>query len=150
MSGIHLTLFRNSIFFKWIWFGLEILWLVWKKAFFKILNGFHIILPFILQKSCTASYYSWKNVLNCPQMVWKERTILCRTLALRSAQTYFSPKKCFWAKRFMSLKTYFLVKLVFPFAQQKSSALFWNQYKIKGLKKKKISTFTGGCVIFLV
>ncbi len=39
---VNLTFFRNSTCFMWFWFGLEILRLVYKKEFFKILNGFYL------------------------------------------------------------------------------------------------------------
>jgi len=42
--------FRNSICFMCFWFGLELLKLVYKRAFFEILNGFYLIWPFILRK----------------------------------------------------------------------------------------------------
>ncbi len=43
--------FRNSICFMCFWFGLEILRLVYKKAYFEILNSFYLTWPFILQES---------------------------------------------------------------------------------------------------
>ncbi len=43
--------FINSICFMCFWFGLEILRLVYKKAYFEILNSFYLTWPFILQES---------------------------------------------------------------------------------------------------
>ena len=57
----------------WFWFGLEILRLVYKKAFFKILNGFYLIWPFNSKKNSTIPYKSWKKFLqSCTQKVSKE------------------------------------------------------------------------------
>ena len=54
--------FPRSLCFMWFWFGLEILRLVYKKAFFKILNGFYLIWPFNFQKNSTVPYKSWKKI----------------------------------------------------------------------------------------
>ncbi len=43
--------FPRSLCFMWFWFGLEILRLVYKKAFFKILIGFYLIWAFNFQKN---------------------------------------------------------------------------------------------------
>jgi len=43
--------FGNSTCFKWFWFGLKILRLVHKKAFFEMLNRFYLIWPFSVPKN---------------------------------------------------------------------------------------------------
>ncbi len=57
VKGCHPALgpsdFPRSLCFMWFWFGLEILRLVYKKAFFKILNGFYLIWGFNFQKNRT-------------------------------------------------------------------------------------------------
>ncbi len=42
--------FPRSLCFMWFCFGLEILRLVYKKVFFKILNSFYLIWPFNFRK----------------------------------------------------------------------------------------------------
>ncbi len=54
--------FPRSLCFMWFWFGLEILRLVYKKAFFKILIGFYLIWAFNFQKTSTVLHKSWKNI----------------------------------------------------------------------------------------
>ncbi len=46
----------------WFWFGLEILRIVYKKTFFKILNGFYLIWPFNFQINSTVPYESRKKI----------------------------------------------------------------------------------------
>ncbi len=54
--------FPRSLCFMWFWFGLEILRLVYKKAFFKILIGVHLIWALTSKKSSAAPYKSWKKM----------------------------------------------------------------------------------------
>jgi hypothetical protein len=55
------------------WFGLEILRLVYKKAFFEILNAFYLIDLLFSEKSSAAPYKNGKKFLqNCAYRVSKE------------------------------------------------------------------------------
>ncbi len=84
--------FPRSLCFMWFWFGLEILRLVYKKAFFKILIGFYLIWAFNFQKKIKelnknffkighAGYQKKRNFVLISKM--------CRTLASRSSQRFF-------------------------------------------------------------
>ncbi len=106
---VHCTVgssdFPRSLCFMWFWFGLEILRLVYKKAFFKILIGFYLIWAFNFQKNSTVPYKSWKKFLrNLPCRVSKKRNFaliskMCRTLASRSSQRFIL-RKMFFCKIF--------------------------------------------------
>jgi hypothetical protein len=85
----------------WFWFGLEILRLVYKKAFLKILNGFYLIWVFNLKKTASSLIRVDKIFLqNWAQRVSKEAEFsliskMCRTLASRSSQRFFLRKRTF-------------------------------------------------------
>ncbi len=79
--------FTRSLCFMWFWFGLEILRLVYKKAFNKILNAFYLIWPFNFKKIAPSLYKSWKKFLqNWMQRYQNKQNFaliskMCRTLA---------------------------------------------------------------------
>ncbi len=105
--------FPRSLCFMWFWFCLEILRLVYKKALFKILNGFYLIWPFNFQKNSTVPYKSWKK--NFFKMGAKG---IKRSGILR----WFH--KCVELSRKKVLKN-FVRKIFFPFCQTRDSCIFF-------------------------
>ncbi len=72
--------FSGSLWVRWIWFGIEILRLVYKKPFFKLLSVFLWISPFAFfeighmgyQKSVFLRYCNFKNVpYSCLKIFFK-------------------------------------------------------------------------------
>ncbi len=95
------------------WFGLEILRLVYRKAFFEILNGFYLIWPFILRKflpnwaywvSKEARFYAdFKNVQK--SCVWqKGGKNLQKNWIFRDLEN-LSENRFFWEKIFGNFLT---------------------------------------------
>ncbi len=81
--------FPRLLCFMGFWFGLEILRLVYKKAFFKILNCFYLIWPFYLLKIAPSLIRAEKKILqNLAQRV------LC-SLVSRSSQRFVVRKTVF-------------------------------------------------------
>ncbi len=64
--------FPRSLCFVWFWFVLEILRLVYKKVFFKILIDFYLIWAFNFQKNSTLIRVEKKFLLNWVCRVSKE------------------------------------------------------------------------------
>ena len=94
--------FPRSLCFVWFWFNLEILRLVYKKAFFKILIGFYLIWTLNFQKNSTIPYKSWKkNFFEIGRAGYQKKrnfaliAKMCRTLASRSSQRFFLRKTIF-------------------------------------------------------
>ncbi len=93
--------FPRSLCFMWFWFGLEILRLVLKKAYFKILNGFYLIWPFNFPKNSSTSYKSWKKISSKLEAKGiKRREILrwfqkCAELLRQEVPKDFSQKNAF-------------------------------------------------------
>jgi hypothetical protein len=122
--------FPRSLCFMWFWFGLEILRLVYKKAFFKILNGFYLIWPFNFQKNSTLPYKSWKKISSkLGAKGIKSSKILCwfqkcvKLLRQEVPKDFFSEKR-FSAKFSKSLKIQFFCKVFFPFCQTQDFCTF--------------------------
>ncbi len=101
-----LTFFRNSLCFMCLWFGLEILRLVFKKAFFKILNVFlsyltfnppkKVALPLIrvekkFFKIVRKGYQKKRNFVLISKM--------CRSVEVNKRGKFFSEKLIFQALR---------------------------------------------------
>ncbi len=101
----------------WFWFGLEIQRLVYKKAFFKILNGFYLLWPFNFQKIAPSLIRVEKNFFKIGCKVYKKRNFeliskMCRTLVSRSSQRFFL-RKALFCKFSKSLKSQFFCKIFF-------------------------------------
>jgi hypothetical protein len=128
--GIGSSDFPRSLCFMWFWFGLEILRPVYKKAFFKILNGFYV------------PYKNWNFFFKLGAKGIKRNGILrwfqkCVELLRQEV-----PKDFFSEKRFLALKnSVFLYKFFSPFAKHETSAHFWNQRKIALLLIPYFSNF---------
>ncbi len=147
-----LAFFRNSICFMCFWFGLEILRLVYKKAFFEILNSFYLIWPFILRKSSTNPYKSWKKIsfklgvqgyqkkwnfalISKMSWVWQKRKNLQKNWLFRDLGSFkkkMSAKKSFETSWHQS-STHFknqrkILLLLIPFAYNFEET-FSNSYK---------------------
>ncbi len=128
--------FRNSICFMCFWFGLEILRLVYKKVFFEILNGFYLIWPFILQKSNTAPYKSWKKISSklVVQCI-KRGGILCWFQKCAKVSSLAKGKKNLqknWIFRDLEnlAKNHFSEKKSLGTSWGESSTHFWNRREI--------------------
>ncbi len=111
--------FPRSLCFMWFWFGLEILRLVYKNAFFKILIGFYLIWAFNFQNNSTVSTKSWKkNFFKIWRAGYQKKqnfaliSKMCRTLASKSSQ------------RFFLRKIQFFCKIFFPFCQTRDFCTF--------------------------
>jgi hypothetical protein len=120
----------------WFWFGLEILRLVYNKAFLKILIGFYLIWAFTFQKNSTTPYKSWKKFSSKLGVQGIKRSGILRwfqkwveLLRQEVLQNFFS-EKWYFAKFSNALKIQFSVKNFVPFAKLETSAHFWNQCKI--------------------
>ncbi len=94
--------FSRSLCFMWFWFGFKIVRLVYKKVFFKILNGIYLIWAFNFQKNSTVPYKNWKEISSklgakgikrSEILRWFQK--MCRTLASRSSQRFFLRKTIF-------------------------------------------------------
>ncbi len=102
--------FPWTLCFMWFWFGLEILRLVNKKAFFKIFNSFYLIWPFHFQKYSIVQYKSWnkfssklgaKGIKRSGILRWFQK--MCRILASRSFQRFLAEKNQFFYNFFPPL-----------------------------------------------
>jgi hypothetical protein len=112
--GVGSSDFPKSICFMWFWFGLEIQRLVYKKAFFLILNGFYLIWPFTFQKNSlirVGKKLSLKLEIGRKGCQKKRNFALiskmCRTLLSRNSQRFFL-RKNFFAKFASAKKLVFL------------------------------------------
>ncbi len=145
--GIGSSDFPRSLCFMWFWFGLEILRLLCKKAFFKILNGFYLIWPFNFQKNSTVPYKSRKKISSKLGVQGIQRSGILRwfqkcveLLRQEVAKDFFSEKR-FSAKFSESLKIQFFCKFFSLFAKRKTSAHFWKQRKIPLLSIPSMPNF---------
>ena len=107
----------------WFWFGLEILRLVYKKAFKKIIERFlsYCIWAFNFQKNSTVPYKSWKKISSKLAMQGIKRNGILRwfqkcveLLHQEVPQDFFSEKR-FLAKFSKSQNIQFFCKIFFPF-----------------------------------
>ncbi len=102
---------------------LEILRLVYKKAFFKILIGFYLIWAFNFQKNSTVPYKSWKIISSKLGVQGIKRSGIlhwfqkCVELMCQKVPKDFFSEKRFFAKFYKSLKIQFFCKNFFPFCQ---------------------------------
>jgi hypothetical protein len=94
--------FPRSLCFMWFWFGLEILRLVYQKAFFEILNGFYLIWAFILRKKQHPPLKELKkNFFEIGRAGYQKKrnfaliSKMCRSLESRSSQKFFLRKTIF-------------------------------------------------------
>ncbi len=120
---IRVQWFPRSLCFMWLWFGLEILRLVYKKVFFKILNGFCLIWPFNFQKNSTIHYTSWKIIFSKLGTKGIKRSRIVRWFQKCAELLCQEVPKDFFSEKWFQ----FLVKKFFPFAKLETSAYFWNQ-----------------------
>ncbi len=85
----------------WFWFGLEILRLVYKKVFFFNIEQFLFYLTFLPPKNSTDPYKSRKNVFKIERKGYQKKqnftliSKMCRNLASRNSQRFFSLKNSF-------------------------------------------------------
>ncbi len=114
--------FPRSLCFMWF-FGLEILRLVYKKAFFKILISFYLIWAFNFQKNSTVPYKSWKKISSKLGVQGIKRSGILRwfqkcveLLHQEEPKDFFSEKR-FFAIFSKSLKIQIFWKKCFPFCQ---------------------------------
>ncbi len=83
------------------WFGLEILTLVYKKAIFKILNGFYLIWPFNFKKIAPPLIRVEKKFFKIGRRGYQKKrnfvliSKMCRTLATRISKDFFSENRFF-------------------------------------------------------
>ncbi len=110
----------------WFWFGLEILRLVYKKAFVKILIGFYLIWAFTFQKNSTFPFKSKKKIssklgVQGIKRSWFQKCV--ELLRQEVPQDFFSEKRYF-AKFSMSLKIQFFFKKFCPFCQTRDFCTF--------------------------
>ena len=114
----------------WFWFGLEILRLVYKKAFFKVLIGFYLIWTFNFQKNSTVPYKSWnfflsklgvQGIKRSGSLRWFQK---CVELLRQEVPKDFFSEKRFFAKFSKSLKIQFFSYNFFPFCQTRDFCTF--------------------------
>ncbi len=125
--------FPRSLCFMWFWFGLEILRLVYKKEFFKILNGFYLIWPFNLKKNSTVPSKNWKKISSKLVAKGIKRSGILRwfqELLRQEVPNDFFSEKQFFSTFSKSQKIQFFCKIFSPFAKLETSAHFLNQRKI--------------------
>ncbi len=87
--------FPRSLCFMWFWFGLEIIRLVYKKAFFKILISFYLIWAFNFQTNSTVPFFEIGRVGFQKKRNFVLISKMCRNLALRSSQRFVLRKMIF-------------------------------------------------------
>ncbi len=123
--------FPRSLCFMWFWFGLEILKLVYKKVFFKILIGFYLIWAFNFQKNSTVPNKSWKKISSKLGVQGIKRSgilrwfQICVELLRNEVPKDFFSEKQFFAKFSKSLKIQFFCKTFFPFCQTRDFCTFF-------------------------
>ncbi len=110
-SALGSSDFPKSLCFMWFWFGLEILRLVYKKAFLKIF--YSILFELLTLKRQHRPFEELKKNL---ALISK----MCRTLVSRSSQRFFLRKTMFSKK---SLKIHFFV-IFSPFCQTQDFCTF--------------------------
>ncbi len=111
--------FPRSLCFMWFWFGVEILGLVYKKAFFKILIGFYLIWAFNFQKNSTVPNKSWKKISSKLGVQGIKRSGILRWFQICVELLRQEVPKDFFLRKtiFKSLKIQFFCKFFFPFCQ---------------------------------
>ncbi len=140
----------------WFWFGLEILRLVYEKAFFEILNGFYLIWPFKFQENSIVTYKSWKKLFLQIGQNWSQKkrnfaeiSKMCRTLVLRSFQRFFLRRTLF-SKNLIFCKFFPLSlnsRLLHISEISAKFCFFW--YPLWSILKKFVShSYKGQCYFF--
>ena len=106
-----LLFFVFSLWVRWIWVGIKILRLVYKKPFFKILSGFLRISPFVFQKRGPHPLYRFKKFFFEKGHMGYQKirnfaliSNMCLSLALKKFSIFFPPKNAFCIKNFLSPK----------------------------------------------
>ncbi len=139
LYGVGSSDFPRSLCFMWFWFGLETLRLVYKKAFFKILNGFSLIWPFNFQKNSTVHYTVRveKNFYKIGRKGYQKKqnfaliSKMSRNLASRSSQRFFLRKTIF-CKIFQVPKNLVFQKKIFSLLpNSRLLHIFWISAKFR-------------------
>jgi len=118
------------------WFGLEILRLVYKKGFFKILNSFYLTWALTSKKSSAAPYKSWKKCLqHLAYRVSKKAEFCADFKNVQKSWVWQKGKNSLQKNRiFRDLenltKNHFSEKKSLETSWHKGSTYFWNQHKI--------------------
>ena len=116
-SSLGSSDFPRSLCFVWFWFGLEILRLVYKKTFFKILIDFYLIWAFNFQKNSTVPYKSWKKISSKLGVQGIKRSGILRWFQKCVELLRQEVPKDFFSKFSKFLKIQFFCKIFFPFCQ---------------------------------
>jgi hypothetical protein len=140
--------FPRSLCFMWFWFGLEILRLVYKKAFKKIIERFlsYCIWAFNFQKNSTVPYNSWKKVSSKLGAKGIKRSGIlrwfqkCVEFLRQEVPKYLFSEKQFFAKLSKSLKIQFFCKNFFEISAK--FGFFW--YPVRPILKKFFSNYYKG------
>jgi hypothetical protein len=128
------------------------------QEFFKILNCFYLVWPFILLKSRSSK--SWKIFLFeivCKRYQKKHCFALISKKCMKTCPKMFSPKNTLMQNFFSSQKNCFSAKNFFFYAKHNSSAPFWNErklhfykYSLRKISKKFFSNTYQGSANFSV
>ncbi len=138
----------------WFWFGLETLRLVYKKAFFKILNGFYLIWAFNYKKTAPSLIGVEKNFFKIGRKGYQKSGILrwfqkCVKLLRQEVLKDFFSEKQFFAKFSKSLKIQFFWKKIFPFCQKWDFCTFLKSAPVCPISKKFFfNSYKGRCYFF--
>jgi hypothetical protein len=161
--GVGSSDFPRSLCFMWFWFGLEILRLVCKKAFFKILNGFYLIWAFNFQKNSTVPYKSWKKISSKLGAKGIKRSEIlrwfqkCVELMRQEVPKDFFSEKWICAKFSESLKIQFFCKIFFSFCLTQDFCTFLKSAQNSAsfdtllrtiLKNFFLNSYKGRCYFF--
>ncbi len=122
-SALGSSDFPRSHCFMWFWFGLEILRLVYKKAFFKYWAVSILFDLLTSQKNSTIPHKSWKKISSKLDAKGIKRSGILRwfqnyvELLHQEVPKYFFSEKRLFPNFHKSLKIQFFCKIFFPFCQ---------------------------------